>query len=131
MSQRTQALLVAHDVACNAQGVTITYYHDGVAIPDVIALPGKTDHETFDKVGLATNVEIQDWIVRADRLMVDDVQITPKRGDSLVLVYEGVTTHFAVHHPDGNRAPFKRCDAHGVLLRIHSMVIEPDPAPED
>ncbi len=134
MSQMTKALIIAHKSACNVSGETLTYKRgDAVLVEGVVALPGKTDAETFDKFGMATTTELQDWIVLQERLMQDQTPIIPARGDIVEMTADGLTLQFAVHHPNGKQPPFRRADTHGVILRIHTVAVEPPAAdvPED
>lgn len=132
MSFATQALIAAHQASLGVQGELLTIRRgDQVLLTDIAALPGKSSAETFDGMGLATTVELQDWILQASLLRVDDQPLTLERGDILELTAEGVNLRFAVHHPNGNQPPFRPCDARGVLLRIHSVTIAPPPAEDD
>lgn len=139
-SYATQSLIAAHQAACGVSGETFAYVRSGqTLVSGVVGLPGRTTAETFDKLGLATNVELQDWIVLQERLSVGNVPIYPERGDVIEMTSQGLTLRFAVTHPNERQPPWRRCDAWGVLIRIHSLLIdnpvpeeepEPDPAPE-
>lgn len=139
MSLATAQLIAAHEKACGILGETITYRRGNQAIENLVAIPATSEAEAFNSFGIATAVELQDWILRGSRLRLNDGQVTPARGDLIEVTREGVTQQFVVQHPDGSRTPFRRCDTWGTILRIHTQALDPiapepaaeEPEPED
>lgn len=128
------AVLKAFDAAHRALGETITYRAGDVAIEDVSAIPGKSTAEIYDQSGLATIVELQDFAIRADALVVPDGsgtrRIRPERGHIIEVIRDGQTHQFRVQHPDMSQAPFRNADAYGGVLRIHTTESEAPTAAE-
>lgn len=122
-SFRTQAIIAAHTAALGVHGETITYRRGEQAIADVRVLPGKSEAEVINDRGLATVIELHDWLILSSVLQLDDAPLLPERGDVIELVDGEITLQFAVLHPDGNQAPFRRCDTNGTVLRIHTVSV--------
>jgi len=128
------AVLKAFDAAHRALGETVIYRAGDVAIEDVAAIPGKSTAEIYDQSGIATTVELQNFAIRADALVVPDGsgtrRIRPERGHIIEVVRDGQTHQFRVQHPDMNQAPFRNADAYGGVLRVHSVEFESPTAAE-
>lgn len=127
MSLVTDALLSAYASAADVHGEVITY-HCGEQSIEFIANPGHSEAEVYDQAtGLMTTVELQDWLVRSQDLKLGETAFLPERGHRIDVTANGLTRSFVVNHPDANRPPYRRSDPHGVILRIHTRLVEQTP----
>jgi hypothetical protein len=135
MSFITEQLVGSFVELQNEHGEAITYRRGNETV-DLIAVPGTSEAEALGDDQLVVNVELKDWLVLASELQFGTGQsarpITPQIGDRIELTNNGRIEAYRVSHPNTSAPPFKRRDARGLMLRIHSTLVEmPAPAPSD
>lgn len=96
----------------------------GALSVEILAVPGRTEHEVVDDTGLVSTVHSQDWIVWAADLVLDDQVTLPKRNSDVVEELgedgETVVATFQVAHPGGTE-PFSYMSASRLLVRVHTI----------
>lgn len=96
----------------------------GALSVEILAVPGRTEHEVVDDTGLVSTVQSQDWIVWAADLVLGDQVVLPKRNSDVVeeLAEDGVSVAatFQVAHPGGTE-PYSFMSASRLILRIHTI----------
>lgn len=128
------AVLNAFTVAHGVHGETAEYLIDGeVVLPSLDVIPGTSQAEAIGNDSLVTTIDLQDFKVRAgDLVMPDEQKFVPARGHVIRVIRGDQVVDFTVNHPNLNEAPYRRSDAYGAVLRVHTLQVVPaEPAPAD
>jgi len=105
-----------------AQTITYTRGNDSV---EITAMAAKSTYQVDNGHGIIEEVTLQDFIIDAADLIIDDIEILPQRDDIIEWGVAGVATRFLVCGMPGV-PPFQR-DAYRGRLRIHTKEIEAAP----
>lgn len=110
-------------------GEKATYRVGNHVIEDLDVIPGKSEAQAIGPDDLVTTVDLQDFQLRAGDLLLPGteppLQFIPDRGHIIEVVRGGQVVQFTVNHPNLNEAPYKRSDAYGAVLRVHTLQVEP------
>lgn len=101
-----------------SQSVTYKRGSDTVVL---LATIGETDREAYDAEGFTVKSKIRDWIVQPSDLVLDAVEITPRRGDQVIHVVGSKTFTWEVLDIGGDKH-YRPSDPYGNLIRIHSQL---------
>ncbi len=127
MSQITTAILAGFNTNYRVHGEQATYRAGNQSVVNLDVIPGKSAAETIDPATLlATNIDLQDFHIRAADLVWpgQSQPFRPERGHIIEVVRDGQVQQFTVNHPNGNQAPFRRADAYGAVLRVHTIEMQ-------
>ncbi len=118
MTSFSDAIANGFQTMLDAAGVTITYTRGSDTV-EIQAVPGKTMFTSSSQMGFEVRSNSRDYIVRASDLILNEVVITPKRGDSIT---EG-ERKFNVMRPDGDANLFRYCDSGLGRIRIYTKEV--------
>lgn len=128
MAFSTTAILGAFAAQCGLHGEKATYRVGNVALANLDVIPGQSQAEAIGESGLVSTIDLQDFQLRAGDLVLPGETpqpFIPDRGHILEVLRGDQVHQFVVSHPDGNQAPFRRADAYGAVLRVHTLVFTP------
>ena len=97
-------------------------YRRGPASLSVVVIPGKTDFSAADEFDATLDVNARDYLIKANELILDNVETRPEPGDIIEDTIDGEI--FEVYAP--GRAPeWKFSDKpYRGLLRVHVWVMD-------
>ena len=100
-----------------AGGVVIRYVR-GTAEVEIVAVPGQSDIESQGIDNEVIVAKADDWLIEADDLWLDGVNVLPKRGDKIL--YNG-HVHEVVRR--GESSCYGWTDQTKQLLRVYTVEI--------
>ncbi len=103
-------------------GVAVVYRRGERAIPLVAVRGGRTVSATGEPV--ATSSDAIDWLVTAAELADGNESLTPAAGDRIWEPRGVKTAVWEVMVPDDGGPVYRASDAGGVVLRIHTRLVE-------
>jgi len=98
--------------------VPVTYSR-GDASVELMATVGRTVFEVRDDYGVLEKTESRDYLVRAEDLVPDGVQVLPERGDEIREANGGKVFVYEVMAP-GKEPHWRYSDPYRQTLRIHT-----------
>ena len=98
-------------------------YARGEGSVDVRATVGRTVFEVDDGTGILEQYESRDFIIRAADLVIDDVAVSPERGDRIRETQDGIVYVYEVMAP-GRLPHAKFSDRSRRTLRIHTKLVD-------
>lgn len=99
--------------------VVVTYRRGNLWV-ELLATPGRSEDEQVDAYGAAYRVNMRDWIINADDLVLGGELVEPEAGDRIEWddgtgkprTYEAAA--------ENGEPPWRYADAHERRLRIHA-----------
>ena len=92
---------------------------DSVACKATLA---RTQYEVEDDYGLRIRVEVADFLILADDLVLNDQKVEPEVGDRIETERAGTAQAFEVLSLAGE-GPWRFSDVYGKTLRIHTKQV--------
>ena len=99
-------------------GRAITYAR-GAASVELTATVGRTEFEQVDEYGVVHRTESRDFLVSAEDLILNAVEVLPAAGD-VITEDDGTKTYTYEVMAPGGEPPWRHSDPQRVRLRIHS-----------
>jgi hypothetical protein len=99
----------------------VTYVRGGVSVA-LKATIGRTEFEQRDEYGVIERTEARDYLVRAQDLVLGDVETLPERGDEIIEAGDGKLFIYEVMAP-GKEPHYQYSDAYRQTLRIHTRFV--------
>lgn len=103
-------------------GRPVDYRRDAQSV-SVTATIGKTLFEADDEFHVVKTYESRDFLIQAADLVLNQLVITPRRGDRIEETVGTVTWVYEVMAP-GNEPPFRYADTCRKTIRIHTKHVE-------
>lgn len=94
-------------------------YGRGDASVELMATVGRTEFEVRDDYGVLEKTESRDYLVRAEDLILDGVEVLPERGDEIREAEGGKVFVYEVMAP-GREPHWRYSDQYRETLRIHT-----------
>jgi hypothetical protein len=101
-----------------AAGETVTYHRGDESTGELTAVPGSQQRRAEDVYDVPVDASSRDWIFEAAGLVIDGVEITPRRGDQVRQTVAGVETVYEVAS-DGDQV-YRYCDRGRTRIRVHT-----------
>jgi hypothetical protein len=98
-------------------------YHRGSASVTLLATVGRKRFEQADEHGLIHQIEMGDYLVRAEDLEIEGQRTLPRPGDLIKEASEGKTVVYEVLSP-GGEPHFQYSDPYRQTLRIHTKYVK-------
>ncbi|HQL75981.1 MAG TPA: hypothetical protein PLD58_22590 [Phycisphaerae bacterium] len=100
----------------------VTYQRGGQSV-DLSATLGSTDYQVADESGLTVQAVATDFLIAADRLVLDGIRTLPRLGDRIRLADgERVKVYEVLDLAGGGH--FRPSDPYGQTLRIHTKQVD-------
>ena len=90
----------------------------GIRLTNVLAVPMDEEYFVNDENGVATKMQVNDWILKAALLG----NVKPQNGDRISLLRDNVEHVYEVQ-PIGNRPCCEPHDNAGVMIVVHSKKV--------
>ena len=110
----------------SSAGQSVTYTRDGLGSVSIIAAVGRPEYRTDEQTGLIDRIVGRDFIIERKDLVISGNQLTPMRGDKIVLTHHGESLTCEVL-PDGGIPHYEEADEFGHAWRIHTKFVNVTP----
>jgi hypothetical protein len=97
---------------------SVLYRRGSLTVP-LVAGKARSTYELVDSNGMIVNVEVHDFLITAESLVLDGMKCTPEVGDQLIETVEGELHSYEVMI-FGTEKQYRFCDPYHHKLRVHT-----------
>lgn len=118
-----RAIAAATSALKATNGVSVVYSKGpGQVSGAITAIVGETEFEDVDEQGIVISGKSRDYLIAADELLINSVQVAPENGDTIVETVGSTTFVYEVSRIPGGKH-FQPSDPYGARLRIHTKLM--------